>query len=245
MDIIDRTNPQKLYLQLYEVLKDKIEKGIWKINDQIPTEKDLCDEYDVSKATVRLALSELERHSYIKRLQGKGTFVCKRDINYGISILTSFKKSYFEESVKFSTRVLAQTVMMPINDIDNKLSISRDKHIIYIKRLRFVDTEPVLLQETFMPHFICPEILEQELASSSLIELVEKLCKKNITKAEDYISIESANKEDSELLAISNGSPILLIEQFLYEGQQKIAYIRIIKRPDKFKFFIELKRIIH
>lgn len=240
--LIDRENPQKLYLQLYEILRGKIENGDWAVGSQIPTEEDLCKTYEVSKATVRLAVSELVRQGYLRRQQGKGTFVCKRIIPEGLSMVTSFKELMLEAGVSFSTKVLAQTVIMPIDDLDIKLDITEDKHIIYIKRLRLIDNEPILLQETYMPHYICPLLLEEDLESNSLLEVLEKKCSIKITSVQDYIGITYLNEEESKLLGLSEGSAALLLEQLFYSGKNKIKYTRSIKRPDRFKLFIELER---
>ena len=56
MELINREDHQKLYLQLYEILKKKIESGEWALNSQIPTEEDLCSMFSVSRATVRTAV---------------------------------------------------------------------------------------------------------------------------------------------------------------------------------------------
>ncbi|MCI0469978.1 MAG: GntR family transcriptional regulator, partial [Nitrospirae bacterium] len=127
MALINRDNPQKLYLQLYAILRGNIESGEWAVDAQIPTEEDLCKTYEVSKATVRIAVSELARQGYLCRQQGKGTFVCKRIIPEGLSMVTSFKELMLEAGVSFSTKVLAQTVIMPIDDLDIKLDITEDK----------------------------------------------------------------------------------------------------------------------
>lgn len=240
--LIDRENPQKLYLQLYEILRRKIEAGEWPVNSQIPTEDDLCKTYGVSKATVRLAISELVRQGYLRRQQGKGTFVCKRVIQEGLSMLTSFKELMLEAGVSFTTKVLAQTVIMPVEDLDIKLDITEDKHIIYIKRLRLIDNEPILLQETYIPYYICPLLLEEDLESNSLLEILEKKCGMKITSVQDYIGITYLNEEEGRLLGLPEGSAALLLEQFFYSGKNKINYTRSIKRPDRFKLFIELER---
>lgn len=240
--LINRENPQKLYLQLYEILRGKIESGQWAVDSQIPTEEDLCKTYGVSKATVRLAISELVRQGYLRRQQGKGTFVCKRVIPEGLSMFTSFKELMLEAGVSFSTKVLAQTVIMPIDDLDIKLDITEDKHIIYIKRLRLVDNEPILLQETYMPHYICPLPLKEDLENNSLLEILEKKCGVKITSVQDYIGITYLNEEEGRLLGLPEGSAALLLEQLFYSGKNKIKYTRSIKRPDRFRLFIELER---
>lgn len=240
--LIDRENSQKLYVQLYEILKGKIESGEWAIDSQIPTEDELCKTYEISKATVRLAIAELARQGYLKRQQGKGTFVCKRIIPEGISMLTSFKENMLEAGINFTTKVLAQTVMMPTDDIDLKLDIHDDTHVIYIKRLRMVDNEPVLLQDTYIPHYMCPSLLNEDLEKNSLLELLEKKYNIKITKVKDYIGIAYLNAEEGKLLGLPESSDALLLEQLFYSGETQIQYTRSIKRPDRFKFFIELER---
>ena len=224
MALIDRDNPQKLYVQLFEILKERIEAGEWTVGSQIPIEEELCKTYEVSKATVRLAVSELARQGYLSRQQGKGTFVCKRIIPEGLSMVTSFKELMLEAGVSFSTKVLAQTVIMPIDDLDIKLDITEDKHVIYIKRLRLIDNEPILLQETYMPHDICHLPLEEDLESNSLLEILEKKCGVKITSVQDYIGIAYLNEEEGRLLGLSEGSAALLLEQLFTQGKKSKVY---------------------
>lgn len=240
--LINREDSQKLYVQLYEILRGKIENVDWAVDSQIPTEEDLCKTYEVSKATVRLAVSDLARQGYLRCQQGKGTFVCKRIIPEGLTMVTSFKEPMLEAGVAFSTKVLAQTVMMPTDDIDVKLNISEDRHIIYIKRLRVVDNEPVLFQETYIPHNICPSLLGDDLENNSLLELLGKKYGITVTKVQDYIGIVYLDSEECKLLEFPEGCVALLMEQLFLSGKNRIMYTRSVKRHDRFKFFIELER---
>ncbi|MGE5811399.1 MAG: GntR family transcriptional regulator [Ignavibacteria bacterium] len=240
--LIDRDKPQKLYIQVFEILKKKIENGEWSVGSQIPIEEELCRIYEVSKATVRLAVLELVRQGYLTRQQGKGTFVCKRVIPEGLTMLTSFKELMLETGITFSTQVLAQTVIMPTDDLDLKLDIPEDKHVIFIKRLRSVDKEPVLVQETYIPHHICPPLTEEDVANNSLFELLEKKHGITITRVKDYIEIIYSKAEESKLLGLPKGSPVLLLDQYFYSGDTQIMYMRTIKRPDRFRFSIEFEK---
>ena len=96
MDLIDRENHQKLYLQLYAILRKKIESGEWPIGTQIPTEEELCTMFNVSRATVRTSVLELVRQGYLMRQQGKGTFVYRNVVSDGIAMMTSLKELMFE-----------------------------------------------------------------------------------------------------------------------------------------------------
>ncbi|MCD6317868.1 GntR family transcriptional regulator [Candidatus Aerophobetes bacterium] len=64
-----------LYYQLKQIIKEKILSGEWKVNERIPSESELCDEYRISRETVRHAIMELVREGMLHRKQGKGTFV--------------------------------------------------------------------------------------------------------------------------------------------------------------------------
>ena len=241
-DTIDREKRQKLYVQLYSVLKGKIEKNEWTVGTQIPTEDELCKIYDVSKATVKLAVLELAREGYLKRKQGKGTFVCKRLISEWLTTYKSFKEMMLDAGLDFTTQVLAKTVIMPADGIEQKLSVSTDRHVIYIKRLRSVNAEPVLLQEAYIPYHVCPALLEENVVNDSLFDILEKKHALKMTKVKEYIDVERLADEDCRLLQLENGSPALVMEQQFFSKESQVMYMRTIKRLDRFKFFVELER---
>ena len=242
MEIIDRDDHQKLYSQLYDILKRKIESGEWSVGSQIPTEEDLCKMFNVSRATVRTAILELVRQGYLKRQQGKGTFIFRNVISEGLSMLTSFRESLFEESLHFSTSILARTVMMPVDDLDSKLDIPEDKHIIYIKRVRLIDGEPIMLQESYVPYHICPLLLEDDIEQTSLLDLFEKKYGIRITKIKNDIDIAYLNIDESRVLGLPENSAALLLTQYFYSGDTIFMYTRSVKRPDRFQISIELER---
>lgn len=240
--IINRDNTKKLYIQMLEILKNKIESGEWAVDSQIPTEDDLCKMYEVSKATVRQAVTELVRSGYLLKQQGRGTFVCKRVISEGLSMLTSFKELMLEAKVVFSTKVLAQTVLMPTDDLDLMLNIPEDMHLIYLKRLRFVGSDAILLQESYLPYHICPQLLQDDLEQNSLLEILENKYQIRITKVQDFIEVAPVTRNEGDLLGLESGTAVLLLEQKFFAGSQEIMYTRSLKRPERFRFFIERER---
>jgi DNA-binding GntR family transcriptional regulator len=242
MELIDREDHQKLYFQLYEILKKKIESNEWLVGSQIPTEDELCKMFSVSRATVRTAVLELVRQGYLKRQQGKGTFIHKNYVSEGLTMLTNFRELLYEEGLNFTTNVLARTVMMPIDGLDVKLDIPKDKHVIYIKRLRSIDNEPVLLQETYIPYHICPLLLEEDIEHQSLFELFEKKYGIKITRVKNYIEIASLHSDEKQLVNLPENSQAILLNQYFYSGDTLVMYTRSIKRTDRFKFLMELER---
>jgi DNA-binding GntR family transcriptional regulator len=242
MELIDRDDHQKLYFQLYGILKKKIESNEWLVGSQIPTEDELCKTFGVSRATVRTAVMDLVRNGYLKRQQGKGTFIYKNHVSEGLTMLTNFRELLFEEGLIYTSNVLARTVMMPIDGMDSKLEISKDKHIIYIKRLHRIDNVPVLLQESYIPYHICPLLLEEDSEHQSLFDLVEKKYGIKITKVKTYLEINCLKIDEARLIGLPENSAAILLNQYFYSGDTLIMYTRSIKRTDRFKFFMELER---
>lgn len=242
MELIDREDHQKLYFQLYEILRKKIEGNEWPICSQIPTEEDLCRMFNVSRATVRTAVMELVRQGYLKRQQGKGTFIFRNIGSEGLTMLTSLQEILFEKGFQVTTIVLERSVMMPIGDLDLKLRVPKDKHIIYIKRLRLIDNEPVLLQESYVPYHICPLLLEEDVENQLLFDIFEKKYGMKITRVENHIEIAYITSDEARIIGLAEGSPAILLNQYFYSGEALVMYTRSIKRTDRFKFLINLER---
>jgi len=243
MITLNRQNYRKLYVQLYDIMKKKIEDKEWSYGLQIPNEQELCEVFNVSRTTVRSAILELVRQGYLKRQQGRGTFVSRKVESDKLTMRTTFGELMFEEGIDFSTDVLAQTIMMPVDDLSEKLNISADKHILFIKRLRKVDQKPVLIQETYIPFQICPPLLEEDVQKNSLFELLEKKHDIHITGVRNYFTMAHLNAGDGMLLDLPESSPALFLTQHFFSGEDQIMYMRSMKRPDKFVFIIEFEKI--
>lgn len=242
MEQLNRQNYRKLYVQLYEKIRKKIDEKEWSVGFQIPTEQELCEDFKVSRATVRTAISELVRQGYLTRQQGRGTFVSKKVISDKLTMFTTFGELMLEAGIDFSTDVLAQTIMMPVDDLGDKLNISGDKHIIYIKRLWKVDNKPILIQETYIPFHICPPLLEEDVKKNSLFELLEKKHEIEITGVKNYIDVAYLNADEGRLFDLSESSPALVLTQHFSSGETQIMYMRSIKRPNSFVFLIEFEK---
>ena len=240
MEIIDRENHQKLYVQLIDIFKKKMGSKEWTVGSQLPTEEDLCKMYGLSRATVRAAVLELVRQGYLFRQQGKGTFV-KQLATDELIMLTSFRELMLEPGVEFSTEVIAQTTMMAVGNIGNLLNISSDKHIIYIKRKTIVENKPVILQEIHIPLHICPHLLDEDITAQSLFGLFKKY-KVEITRIRNYFGITYLSAVEAQAFNLTEGSPTLLLNQLFFSGETPVMYIRSVKRHDSFGFAIEFKK---
>ncbi|NWF52920.1 MAG: GntR family transcriptional regulator [Nitrospirae bacterium] len=242
MELLNRQNYRKLYVQLYDKIRKKIEDKEWTIGFQIPTEQELCKVFNVSRATVRSAVLELVRQGYLTRQQGRGTFVSKKAISDKLTMFVTFGELMLGAETDLLIDVLAQTIMMPLDGLDDKLNISGDKHIIYIKRLWKVNNKPILIQETYIPFHICPPLLEEDVKKSSLFELLEKKYEIQITGVKNYFDVTCLNADEGRILDLSENSPALVLTQHFFSGETQIMYMRSVKRPGEFELSIECER---
>ena len=114
---VDRESLQKLYVQMYSIIKEKIEKREWPHGAQIPTEDELCKSYDVSKATVRMAVAELVRGGHLKKQQGKGTFVTFTLQDPGVAMKTKLTEDMFGEGVNARKELIEKGLKEPSEEM--------------------------------------------------------------------------------------------------------------------------------
>ncbi|MCX7988367.1 MAG: GntR family transcriptional regulator [Thermodesulfovibrio sp.] len=244
VELISRDEHEKLYLQLYEILKKKIESHEWIAGTQIPTEEQLCNMFKVSRATVRNAILELVRQGYLIRQQGKGTFVNKDYIENGIIVTTILKSLWVKDENIYKKSVTTKTVMMPVDNLSNELKIPENKHVIYVKISWFIEKNPSLIQESFIPFNICPQILEEDLEAQSLIDILEKKCRIKITKIHNYLELNLLNKELASSFNLPENHPVILMTQKVFSGDTIVLLNKIYKREDSDKLFITFHRKI-
>lgn len=118
---IDRDGQFKLYIQIYGVIRRMIEEGKWQPNSMLPSEDELSKSFGVSKTTIRLAPSVLSQEGYLKRQQGKGTFVKSPIPDSGLTMITRISDSLFKDDIYDEREVLESGIYKPDKKSNNVL----------------------------------------------------------------------------------------------------------------------------
>src|ERR1035441_3477946 len=134
--VLDKNLATPLYHQLQNVLKAEIEIGRWRPDERLPSEQELGERFQVSKITVRQALTELAQSGYIRREQGRGTFVARRKFDEGPRELTSFTEEMKRHALVATSRVLGQTVVEAEARVADALRLAAPEPVFVLKRLR-------------------------------------------------------------------------------------------------------------
>lgn len=239
MEIIDKSSRIPLYLQLMELLKDKIENKM-EYNDQLPSEREICETYDLSRTTVRQALDELEKDKYIYKVHGKGNFISPKRYNQDLVGFYSFT----EEMRKAGRKPKSEVIGFELRESGEKLgSIFKQKKddLVYkLIRIRKADDIPMMYEVTYLPFERFKELTKEKLETTPMYEIFSKEYNAKISAAEEMFEPILTNKLESIHLGIKEGSPSLKIERFTYEGNRVIEYTVGIARGDKFKYRVKL-----
>jgi len=240
--MLDMNSPVPLYFQLQEVLRKRILNDVYRPGELIPSEKELQALFGVSRVTVRNAINGLVFEDLLIKKQGKGTIVAfQRMQENGNSTLQSFTEKMEQQGLEISTDVIDLSRISVTERITQHLRIQENEEIIYIKRLRKVDGEPIALFE----NYVCTSagVSEMDDYSGSIYKLLEDKYGNKISGAEKVIEAGVARKEDAEYLDILEGDPVLIIRYTtLGSDNNPIEYAEGIYRADRYKYMVSLKR---
>ena len=241
MSGLNKDIPVPLYHQLKDVILKGILAGDWKPDEQLPTENDLADRYRVSKITVRQALRDLAALGYVRREQGRGTFVQRPHLEQGPRELTSFTEDMKRRGKQPTSRVLEQTIA-PAADLAARLRIRPSEPVFVLRRLRLADKEPMGIQTTHIPMALVPNIDAVSFNGDvSLYEILHKQYGLRALGGKETHVATLVPAEDAELLASPAGSPAMLAQRVSYLANARpLEFARAIMRGDRYSIELDL-----
>lgn len=239
---VDRFNQEKLYIQLARILINEIVQGNWKLHERIPSEDELCKVYQISKTTVRQAISNLVADGYLMKIQGKGTFVTGDQPTVGFTMKTRPAEEQFGKEVYAKKTIAAKREMEPTPEV--KAYLKTEDKVLYLSTQSSVDGKTVYFQESFIPMQILPDIENHEVTERSLYSILQDRGRKKIFKVVQTIEIGRVSGETARDLDLAEGMPVLVVHRlFVSSDNTPIAYSKIQGRSDRYKFQTEFERL--
>jgi GntR family transcriptional regulator len=240
---IVRKSPLPRYYQLKEIMREKIASGAWKPGDLIPSERELGEQYGISRMTARQAITELVNEGLFYREQGKGTFVSRHKITQQLIRLTGFTEDIKARGQRPGTKVISAQ-MVPADEIlAERLRIKPGLLIFRLQRLRLADEEPLAIEISNVSFMGCEKLLEEDLEHNSLYRLLENKYGLPLMEAEQELEAGLISPEEAQLLKVSVGSAALFNRRTTYtERDQPIEYAKSVYCGNKYIFFTQMKR---
>lgn len=237
---LNKNLPTPLYHQVKDFLIDKITLGEWEPGYQLPAERELAIQFNVSTITVKRAIHDLVNKGILFRQRGKGTFVSKKEDKDLFQMVTL--RNEVEESEEHPHISLSFREEEAESKIGKILNINPNDKVYKIHRLKIDGDDPVGIEYTYIPSSILPNLTSEIIDNDLIYNMFTNKYGLVLGKAKIYFSTIIAEEYESKLLKVPKGEQLFVLERFTYtEGNQIIEYSRFIVRQDKSRYYIEIK----
>ncbi len=239
--MLDKNYPLPLYFQLKELLREKIASGEWKPGDMVPSERELSEQYHISRMTARQALRELAIEGILRREPGRGTFVAEPKIEHGLTRLTGFTEDMKARGLKPGAKVIRLVLIEPPVLARRALQIPPDKKIVLLERLRLAGGEPIALETSHLYFNGVENLLTEDFENNSLYQILSEKYHLTPARAVQKIGADLCSHRERELLQIPEGAPVLRNKRVTYDAWGRpFEYTESAYRADRYVFQAEL-----
>lgn len=243
MSSINRHSYVPLYLQIAQAISARVASGELTPGDQLPSEREIAELYDVSRVTARQALDELVSQGAAYRMRGRGTFVAEPRIRE-VTGLGSFSDEMRMQGLTPSSRVLVQHVVQPEEHVRQKLKLATGESALELSRVRLANGVPVAYETACLNYRLCPGLECEDLAAQSLYAVLRSKYGIYPTWAESEIEARGALPYEAKLWDIDVGQPVMVACRLTYtESFEPIEYVQSVYRGDRFTFYVGRQRI--
>lgn len=206
-------NKRPLYLQIMNILKDRILHGVYPLGTNIPSEPQLELEFDVSKITIRNAIKELAQEGYLEKSSGKGTKVIRNASTSKLSKWKRFTEVLVEEGHQIHKQLLRAEVIT--NDVGTEPYQLFGERCLFIERLYHLNDTPYI----HYSHYLSMQMSNIELSDLNDQSLYELLEEHGIAleKYRDEFAAATAPSYVEEILHVKEGTPLLKRLRYSYD----------------------------
>lgn len=208
------------YLEIVADICRRIDAGEYENDSKIPSVAELCAHYGVSKITVNKALNDLVQMGIVTRRRGAGTFVKAGSLGpsaYAWSEATRIDGTtahYAGQGKTVNSRVIDFSVVDSNAEVRTGLGIDGG-FVYHICRVRLIDHKPVVVEYTYMPVALFPD-MTREVVEGSIYHYIENTLGMQINSAHSAISAVRPTENEQEWLAVGPDEPLLEVKQVAY-----------------------------
>ena len=227
-----------LHRQLFLVLHDEIARGAIPAGNPLPTEQELCDQFGVSRITVRRALADLADQGYITRRQGVGSFVREHNATGrhagSRSYMDELRQIHFESNpdvLEFDLTAAPQTISDQVGFTGDVL------HILRIRRERRTG-EPLLVTEAWLPASLAQMITAEKLVHAPMYRLLAE-AGVTLERVQHEFIAEIASPRTAQLLDIAIGAAVQRVNRLAFTaGDRPHHYLSILLSPSRSRILL-------
>lgn len=233
-------NKVPMYCRLAEIIEEQINDGTLKKGQPIPSERDLCKQYNVSRITVRSAIDELVRQGKLEKIQGKGTFILSKSIVQNLGNVYSFSKEMEKQGKISSTKIVTREKIKAEPKIAYNLGLNENDDVIYIERLRCAENVPIMVEKAYFPYQGFEFLMELDFCERGLYKTLEEDYHIVFNKAIETFKACELNTHECKMLNCPKNQYGLLVKRTSYSNDKIACYSTIVSKGDSFEFTVKL-----
>ncbi len=227
----------KGYKEIATNIENKILKNFINRGDKLPSERNLSDEYNVSRTTIRRAIDFLILKDLLIRKPGSGTYVKNNNIFLNVEEQISFSEKMEDLKNNHETKIIDFKIINSTNKLRELFNFEKNEKFIFAKRIRYIDSVAVNLEKTYMPYEMFPELSEDILKKSKYF-FIEKIKELNIKESHNILMPILPNQEMQNLFNIDKNIPIFMKKSKGILTSEKIfEYSELYYNPKYYEFF--------
>lgn len=234
---------EPLYGQIRNSLRSRIVDGSYAPGKRVPSESELGRQFGASRITVRQALAELQKEGLIYTLHGKGSFVSQPKAYQNVSKLMGFAEQMGALGHEVVNDLLALVHQPATGQVADRLALTEGQDVTCIRRVRYLDREPISLELTWVPKVLGQRLAKADLLRRDIFLILENDCGVKLGHAELAVDAVTADAAAAQALKVKTGSPLLRIERLTHDaGGHPIDYEFLYFRGDTFQYRFRVDR---
>ena len=241
---LDSHNSEPLYQQIYNLLRSRIETGVFAFNSNLPAEETLATELGVSRITVKRAMNELAASGFVKRFRGRGTIVSYS--NRTPPVLGNFSTSMEHlRRLGFETEIELKMIdIVPASvDVAAELFIEPGTEVQFVERVRHLESAPFSHIRNYTPLEVASRIDEAEIAYRPFTEMLAE-AGHEVVSAEQTIQARSVRGSVAQALMLAEGAAVLTIRRVLRDANKKAVQFTISNyRADRYQYHMVIEDV--
>lgn len=234
-----------LYTKVYDYVLGNIESGEWPVGHMLPTEMELCEQFNVSRPSVRTALLSLVNDGHLVRIKGRGTFVTTpQRVEESTVFIESFAEEMHKRGYEIETEVLEFRVMPADEKLCEHLELTPGANVLKLSRLRYrkdsFENGPIVLTTSYFPMKL--DYLQSY--DFSKISVHHAMAEHDMARKyiEKHINIAFLDTRSSRLMCVENGALALSVTSFTRDlDGELVEYCESFYPADRNEFILKIR----
>lgn len=226
------------YIRIHDAIKKEIDGGVWEIGQRLPSERDLADDYEVSRMTLRQAITLLVEEGILERRVGSGTYVASHRVQEKMRGTTSFTEIVRSQGKTPSSQLISYQRKTANETEIQQLQLKATDTVVRMERVRFADNVPLVFEVASIPEKLIQSFNQEDITEHFFQTLTDNGYE--IGKSQQTIYAKNASERVANYLKVHKNHAVLALTQVSYfTDGRPFEYVHSQYVGDRFEFYLE------